>query len=95
MRYLTYKLNYPTPEYGFGPEPTVRDSQTAILHGSAFVDADGTHLGYLYGDHDLSGLGAWSVAEVTQEQAVAFAQALNSEAYLLPNGVITVPLTEV
>lgn len=95
MRYLTYKLTYPTADYGFGPEPTVRDSQTAILHASSFVAADGTHLGYLYGEHDLSGLEAWSVAEVTQQEALGFAQALNPEAFLLGNGVITVPRSEV
>lgn len=91
MRYLTYCLIYPTPEYGYGPDSIIDDSDTARLAASMFVDTAGTHLGYLDGEYDLSTLTEYDVAELTQTQALAWAQAIAPHAFLLPNGMITVP----
>jgi hypothetical protein len=93
VRYLTYKLVFLTAKYGFGPEPRAAE-EGATLVASSFVDGNGTHLGYLTGDCDLSVLSAWSATEVSQAAALAFAQALNADAYLLDDGIITVPMEE-
>ena len=95
MRYLTYNLNYPTSEYGYGPDTTIDASGTATLTASMFVDNNGTHLGYLNGEYDLSTLTEYDVAELTQTQALAWAQAIAPDAYLLRDGTITTPIDEV
>ena len=56
----------------------------------------GTILGYLTGGNiDLSTLTPWQVEEVTQAEALEFAQGIDPEAYLLPDGVIAAPIDEV
>ena len=97
MRYLTWKLNWADPKHGTGPQGAISE-QGARADASMFANPDvetGTILGYLAeGDIDLSVLTSWQVAEVTQAEALAFAQVIDSEAYLLPDGVITVPMPE-
>jgi len=97
MRYLTWKLNWADPKHGTGPEGAI-SQQGAHAEASMFASPNvetGTILGYLTeGDIDLSALTSWQVARVTQDEALAFAQVINSEAYLLPDGVITVPMPE-
>lgn len=95
MRYLTYDLIYPTPEYGYGPDTIINATGTTTLTASEFVDADGTHLGYLDGEYDLSTLTEYNVAELTQTEALAWAQTIAPAAYLLPDGTITTPVDEV
>ena len=96
MRYLTWRLNWDDPHQGTQPSSVIPDGYR--LQASMFADPDvqtGTILGYLTeGDIDLSALAPWQVAEVTQDEALAFAQGVNPEAYLLPDGIITVPTTE-
>lgn len=97
MRYLTWRLTWDADhQYGIGPEQTVVDNG-ARLEASAWVDPtveNGTILGYLTGDVDLGLLSAWSVAELSQAEALAFAQALNPEAFLSDDGVIGAPLPD-
>jgi hypothetical protein len=90
LRYLTYQLNFPTPDYGYGPEDAARAAGSTLV-ASAFVAADATHLGYLTGDLDPAMLADWSAVELTQNAALVFAQALNAEAHLLEDGTITAP----
>lgn len=97
MRYLIWRLNWDDSKHGTGPEQAIAQ-QGARAGASMFANPDvetGTILGYLTeGDIDLSVLTSWQVAEVTQAEALAFAQVIDSEAYLLPDGVITVPMPE-
>ena len=48
----------------------------------------GTILGYLTGDIDLALLATWQVAEQTEAEALAFAQAIDPNAYVMDDGVI-------
>jgi hypothetical protein len=97
MRYLTWCLNWDDPNYGTGPEGEIA-KQGAHAEASMFASPDSSHgtiLGYLTrGDVDLSALTSWQVAELTQAEALAFAQEIDSRAYLMPDGVITVPMPE-
>ena len=97
MRYLIWRLNWADPKHGTGPQGAISE-QGAHAEASMFANPDvetGTVLGYLTeGDIDLSALTPWQVAEVTQAEALAFAQGVNPEAYLLPDGIITVPTPE-
>ena len=48
----------------------------------------GTILGYLTGDLDLAVLATWDVAEITEADALAFAEAIDPNAYVMEDGVI-------
>lgn len=97
MRYLTWKLTWPgDAQYGFGPEPVVAENG-GRLEASSWVNPTveaGTILGYLTGDIDLGLLSAWLVAELTQEEALAFARALNLDASVSDDGVIGAPSSD-
>lgn len=90
MRYISWKLNWPDEKYGIGPEATVA-SNGAHLQASPWVSPTVEHgeiLGYLTGDIDISIFADWSLRELTQAEAVAFAQSIDSAAQLLDNGFI-------
>lgn len=90
MRYLTWKLNWPTPEYGTGPEQTAHDNGSR-LEASSWVNPDVEHgviLGYLTGELDITLLSLWEVGELTEAQALAFAQAIDENAHVMDDGVI-------
>jgi hypothetical protein len=48
----------------------------------------GTILGYLTGGLDVAMLAEWDAVEVTAEQALSFAEILDSNAYVDADGVI-------
>jgi hypothetical protein len=48
----------------------------------------GTILGYLTGDLNLAVLATWDVGELTEADALAFAQAIDPNAYVMEDGVI-------
>jgi hypothetical protein len=93
MNYATWKLNFTDPNYGTGPEDTIADlgfgAEGAWVAGE--VENGGTILGYLTEPADESQLSFWEVTNITQSEALDFCLALNPEAYLLPDGTITVP----
>jgi len=97
VRYLTWKLTWPgDAQYGFGPESVVADNGSR-LEASEWVNPTveaGTILGYLIGDVDLALLADWEVGELTQAEALSFAQALNAEAVLSEDGRIGAPIVE-
>lgn len=97
MRYLTWKLTWPgDAQYGFGPESVVAENG-GHLEASSWVNPSvetGTILGYLAGDVDLALLADWDVVELTEADALAFAQALNGQAFLAENGFIGVPISD-
>jgi hypothetical protein len=91
VRYLTWKLTWPgDAQYGVGPEPVVAENG-GRLEASSWVNPTveaGTILGYLIGDVDLGLLADWDIAELTEAEALAFAQAINSDAFMLDDGQI-------
>lgn len=91
MRYLTWELTWPGDHrYGYGPEP-VAAGNGAHLEASMWVNPTvetGTILGYLTGNLDLGLLADWNVAELNAEEALAFAQAIDPNAYITDDGVV-------
>jgi hypothetical protein len=90
MRYCTWHLTWPTPDYGIGPEQTAADNG-ARMEASMWVNPTVEHgniLGYLTGDVDLGLLADWDVTVVDEATALAFAQSIDSNAYVMDDGVI-------
>jgi hypothetical protein len=91
MRYFTWNTIWDDgSEYGTTPEPSVI---TGYLEGG--FEYQGTSIvGYGSDDVDITGLEKWSVIEITQNQALEYAQILNSKCFIL-NGKITAPKIEI
>ena len=88
MRYLKWKLSE-LGESGTGPE-TVLNEIHRISVGS-YVDSDGYRIGYVP-DLDISDIDAvWDVTEVSEEDALAFAQAIWADAEIDSDGMLTSP----
>jgi hypothetical protein len=96
MNYATWKLNFADPKYGTGPEDKIAElgfgAEGAWVAGQ--VENGGTILGYVTEAQDESELTTWEFTNITEAEALAFCQAINPEAYLLPDGRITVPIEE-
>ena len=96
MNYATWKLNFADPNYGTGPEDKIAElgfgAEGAWVDGQ--VETGGTILGYVTEEQDETELTAWDFTNITEAEALAFCQALNAEAYLLPDGRITAPAEE-
>ena len=84
MRYLKWKLSEGTS--GTGPE-TELNSGNKITAGS-YVDSDGYRIGY-WPDIDTSSMGEWDVTEVSEADALAFAQAIWADAEIDSDGILT------
>lgn len=93
MNYATWKLNFTDPKYGTGPEDRIAElgfgAEAAWVSGEA--ENDGTILGYVTEPVDESELTTWQVTNITEVEALAFCLAINTQAYLLPDGRITAP----
>lgn len=94
MKYITWSLIW-KDGYGYGPEALVAENGARLesAHAKPGV-ANGTILGYLTGDLDLSLLSDWNVVELTQDEALAFVQQINSEASVDQDGFIVLPVEE-
>lgn len=94
MRYLTWNLIWPNEgEYGLGPEP-IAANNGARLEASEWVTPNvehGTILGYLHGDFDLTLVQPFNATELTENQALEFAQSINPEAFVADDGTIQAP----
>jgi hypothetical protein len=94
MNYATWKLNFTDPNYGTGPEDKMAElgfnAEGGWVAGS--VENEGVILGYLSAPVDESQLTDWQVINITESEALDFCQAINPDAYLLPDGKITAPL---
>jgi len=97
VNYATWKLNFTHPNYGTGPEDTIAElgfgAEGSWVLGQ--VENGGTILGYLTEPVDETQLTTWEVKNITQAEALAFCLAINAEAYLLPDGRITVPIEDI
>ena len=96
MNYATWKLNFTNPEYGTGPEDKIAElgfgAEGAWV--AAQVENNGTILGYVTEPQDESELTAWEFVNITEAEALALCLAIESEAYLLPDGRITAPYSD-
>jgi len=96
VNYATWKLNFTDPNYGTGPEDKITElgfgAEGAWANGQ--VENGGTILGYVKEEQDESELITWDFTNITEAEALAFCQAINPEAYLLPDGRITAPINE-
>jgi hypothetical protein len=97
MNYATWKLNFTDPKYGTGPEYKISelgfDAESAWVAGH--IEKGGTILGYVSDSVDEAQLTTWEVTNISQSEALDFCLALNSEAYLLPDGRIGAPINEI
>jgi hypothetical protein len=93
MNYATWKLNFTDPNYGTGPEDKIAELGFGAEGGwvAGQVENGGTILGYVTEPVDESKLTTWEVTNMTAAEALAFCQAINPDAYLLPDGKITAP----
>lgn len=93
MNYATWKINFDDPNYGTGPEAKIAE----LGFGAEGAWADGevqdgaTIMGYVTEPQDESQLTLWDFQNITQQEALDFCLALDTEAYLLPDGKITAP----
>jgi hypothetical protein len=96
MNYATWKLNFKTKKYGTGPETKIAGLGFAAegAWSDGPVESGATILGYVNGEIEEPELELWDFAYVTQQEALSFCQAVNPEAYLLPDGKITAPLED-
>jgi len=96
MNYATWKLNFTDLSYGTGPEDKIAElgfaAEGAWVSGE--VQSGGTILGYVTEPQDESELTLWQFANITQAEALAFCQAINSEAHLLSDGKIVAPIED-
>jgi hypothetical protein len=96
VNYATWKLDFTNPKYGTGPEDKITElgfgAEGAWANGQ--VENGATILGYVTEAQDESELTTWDFTNITQAEALAFCQAINPEAYLLPDGRITAPIEE-
>lgn len=88
MRYFTWNTVWDNDsQYGTTPESSV---VLGTLEGG-FEYEGMSIVGYGSDNIDITGLNKWSVVEITQEQALTYAQALNSECYINSEGKIQAP----
>ena len=84
MRYLKWKLSEGT--WGTGPEAEL-NSVNKITAGG-YVDSDGYRIGY-WPDIDTSSMSEWDVTDVSEADALAFAQAIWADVEIDSDGILT------
>ena len=84
MRYLKWKLSEGTS--GTGPEAELNLVNKITAGG--YVDSDGYRIGY-WPDIDASSMDEWDVTEVSEADALAFAQAIWADAEIDSDGILT------
>jgi hypothetical protein len=88
MRYFTWNTVWDNgSQYGTTPESSVI---TGTLEGG-FEYAGTSIVGYGTNNVSIAGLDKWSVVEITQKQALTYAQTLNPECYINNEGKIQAP----
>ena len=93
MKYAFWNLVEDEPNYLTGPEPKIVElgGSAEAAWSNGMVEDGADILGYVTGNYDPAELSHWNYQEATQEEALAFCQSINPEAYLLPDGKITIP----
>lgn len=84
MRYIKYRLS----DGVSGTGPTLALLEAGITKvGGFFPDGDGYRIGCVTGAADISGLTTWDVTDVTEAEALAHCQAVDSRTYLRDDGL--------
>ena len=95
MKYATWILNFDDPNYGTGPEASIAEqggsAEASITNGD--ITQGATILGYFTGEP--TNLEAWNFTEITQAEALAFAQEVDATAYLTDEGRIAFEIEEI
>ena len=92
MNYLKWKLSEGV--WGTNPSGEIH-SRGGEAYPSEYVDTStGVRLGYMLTSCDLTGLEAWEVTEITEAEALTFAQTYYPEAELLPASAFGRPAGE-
>ena len=86
MKYATWTISQPD---GTTPEPTIREAG-GTASGGMMLDIN-TVLGYMSDNATTTGLSEWNVTVKTQQEALALAQARNTECFLADDGTIQAP----
>lgn len=89
MRYITWQLTW-VDNYGYGPEQVIADNG-GFLEASTWFNPtieQGTILGYLHGDQPVDLISGWDAIELSQEEALGFAQIIDAKAFINENGII-------
>jgi len=94
MKYAKWKLDFlQNPEYGQNCDEIVRERGQDIR--GVFFAGDGSSenwlVGYVSDDFDASGLEAYSMTEISQQEALQMCQARNPACYLDDNGELQTP----
>lgn len=87
MKYATWKLHFENG-YFTGPEKKISDlgGSAEAAYSNGDITDGATILGYF--DGEVTGLEKWEFAEINQSQALEFALALGSDAYVTETGKI-------
>ena len=96
MRYATWALNWqPDENYGTGPESVIAE-HGGSAEGAFFTGPEphDTIVGYVHGDASLDDLEAWNVTEITGQQALTMAQAVDAGAELDAEGRTVFPVPD-
>jgi hypothetical protein len=90
MNYATWKLDFTNPQYGTGPEYKIAELGFGAEGGwvSGVVEDGGTILGYVTEELDPTELTEWEFTNLTEAEALAFAQAIDPTATVLEDGKI-------
>lgn len=92
MRYVLYRLRW-VEDKGYGPEPIVTENES-FLEASAFYTNEANnsvYLGFLTGDLSLEKLSDFDALEISQQEALAFANNIYEGSLLLQRGKIVPP----
>lgn len=87
MKYITWLLDW-QDGYGYGPEAFVAESGASLVSAWSGVETDSRILGYLVGDFDVTKLSQWDAQELSENEALTFAQALDPDAFVAESGEI-------
>lgn len=91
MNFATWKLDFSNPNYGTGPEKQLNalgfSAEASWSNGE--VSEGGTILGYVSGVPDESLLSTWEYQNISEEEALEFAKAINPNAVIVDGRVET------
>lgn len=93
MRYVTYRLYFPTPLEGYGLDSLLTGRGTYCLNVFYTGGVHDPILALLADDADLSDVEDYDVTEITQAEALVLAQQINPEATIRDDGTINLPYT--
>ena len=90
MKYVKWSVFFePNAIEGYTPETIIRTRGGWAEGGLSITTFD--IIGYTSDDADITGLEKYNVEEITQEEALAAAQAINPDCTLSANGKISTP----